>query len=115
MKATDAGQPDNLGLWRRAGLGGSPNRGIPKLSVDSIFVVVVDVFAQQAMQMLFVHDDHVIQYLSAGAADPSLGNSVLPWTSKGRSARLDSDIVDRLRIGVLSRVFRTTDTSHSDK
>ncbi len=52
---------------------------ISQPSVNSVFVVVVDVFAQQAMQMSFVHDDHVIQHLSASAADPSLGNPVLPW------------------------------------
>jgi len=43
--------------------------------VDSVGVVVVDVFAQQAMQVPFVHDDHVIQQLPASAADPSLGNT----------------------------------------
>ena len=37
------------------------------------------IFAQQAMQMSFVHDDHVIQHLSSGAADPSFGNPILPW------------------------------------
>ncbi len=46
--------------------------------------------------MLLVQDDHVIQQLPAGAADPSFGDSVLPWTPKGRSPRLDSKILDRL-------------------
>jgi len=49
MKAANAGKPNNLGLRRRAVLGGSPDRGISKPSVNSVFVVVVDVFAQQAM------------------------------------------------------------------
>jgi hypothetical protein len=64
--------------------------------VDSVFVVVVNVFAQQAMQVPLVHDNHVIQQLTASAADPSLGDSILPWTSIGRSLRLDPDIPDRL-------------------
>jgi hypothetical protein len=64
--------------------------------VNSVFVVVVNVFAQQAMQMSFVHDDHVIQHLSASAADPSFGNPILPWTPKGRSLRLYSNLLDRL-------------------
>jgi hypothetical protein len=38
----------------------------------------------------------VIQQLSASAADPPLGNPILPWTPKGRSLRLDSKILDRL-------------------
>jgi hypothetical protein len=50
---------------------------------------------EKAMQMSFVHDDHVIQHLSASAADPSFGNPILPWTSKGRSLRLDSNVLDR--------------------
>jgi len=64
--------------------------------VDSVGVVIIDIFAQQAMQVPFVHDDHVIQHLSASAADPSLGNPVLPGASKGRPVRLDSNILDRL-------------------
>jgi hypothetical protein len=64
--------------------------------MDSVFVVVVDVFAQQVMQVPLVHDDHVIEKLPASASDPSLRNPILPWTPKGRSARLDSNILDRL-------------------
>ena len=75
MKATDAGQPDNSGLRRRAVLGASPDRGIPKPSVDSIFVVVVDVFAQQASKVVLVQNDYVIEQFSAGAANPSFGNT----------------------------------------
>jgi hypothetical protein len=86
MKAANAGQPDNLGLRRRGVLGGSPDREIPKPSVDSVGVVVIDVFAQQAMQMPFVHDDHMIEKLPADASHPSLGNPVLPRTQEGRSA-----------------------------
>jgi len=96
MKATDAGQSNNLGLRRRSVLGGPPDRRISQASVDSVFVVVIDVFAQQAMQVPLIQDDHVIQHLSTSAADPSLGDPILPWTSKGRPARLDSDILDRL-------------------
>ena len=96
MKATDAGQPDNLGLRRRAVFGGSPDRRIPKPSVDSVFVVIVDVFAQQVMQVPLVHNDHVIEKLPASTTDPSFGNPILPRTSIGRSLRLDSYILDRL-------------------
>ena len=78
MKAANAGQSNNLGLRRRAVLGRSPDRRIPKLSVDSIFVVIVDIFVQQAMQVPLIQDDHVIQHLSASAADPSFGSTVLP-------------------------------------
>jgi len=48
------------------------------------------------MQVSLIQDDHMIEKLTASASDPSFGNPVLPWTPKGRSTRLDSDILDRL-------------------
>ena len=96
MKATNSGFPDDLGLRRRSMLGGSPDRRISQLSVNSVVVVVVDVFVKTLSKMPLVQDDHVIQQLSPSAADPPLGNPILPWTPKGRSLRLDSKILDRL-------------------
>ena len=75
----------------------SPDRRISQLSVDSVGVVVVDVFAKKLSKMVLVQDDHVIQHLSASAADLSLGNPILPRAPKGRPLRLDSKILDRLR------------------
>ena len=96
MKATNSGVPDDLGLRRRLMLGGSPDRRISQLSMDSVGVVVVDVFAKKLSKVVLVHDDHVIQHLSASAADPSLGDPILPRAPKSRSLRLDSKILDRL-------------------
>ncbi len=62
----------------------------------SVGVVVVDVFAKKLSKVALVHHDHVIQQLSTSAADPSLGNPILPRTPKGRSLRLDSNTLDRL-------------------
>jgi hypothetical protein len=64
--------------------------------VDSVGVVVVDVFAKQTMKVPLIQDDHVIEKLPTSAAYPSFSNPILPWASKGRSLRLDSDILDRL-------------------
>jgi hypothetical protein len=64
--------------------------------VDSVGVVAVDVFAKKLSKMIPVQDDHVIQHLSPRAADPSLGDPILPRTPKGCSLRLDSKILDRL-------------------
>jgi hypothetical protein len=96
MKATDSRFPANLGLRRRSMLGRAPDRRITKQSVDSVGVVVVDVLAEKLPKVVLVQDDHVIQQLSASAADPSLGNPILPRAPKGRSLRLDSKILDRL-------------------
>jgi hypothetical protein len=65
--------------------------------VDSVGVVVVDVFAEKLSKVVLVQDDHVIQQLSASAPDPPLGDSILPRAPKGRSLRRDSKILDRLR------------------
>jgi len=64
--------------------------------VDSVGVVVGDVFAEKTLQVLFIQDDHVVKKLPAGAANPSLGDPILPRASKSRSPRLDSNILDRL-------------------
>ncbi len=65
--------------------------------MDSVDVVVVDVFAEETLQVLLVQDNHVIQQLTASAADPSRGDSVLPGASKGRPPRRDTNLLDRLR------------------
>ena len=52
--------------------------------MDAVVVVVIDVFAEKASKVVFVQDDHVIEQFSAYAPDPSLGNPILPWTSKER-------------------------------
>jgi hypothetical protein len=96
MKAADSRLSNDLGIRRRSVLGGSAHRRILQLGVDSVFVVIIDVFAQQVMQVPLVHNDHVIEKLPASTTDPSFGNPILPLTSIGRSLRLDSNILDRL-------------------
>ena len=95
MQATDLGNSDDLGLRRWSMLGGSAYRRILQLGVDSVVVVVIDIFPKKASKVVLVQDDHVIQQLPASAANPSLGNPILPWTSKGRSSRGNSNVLDR--------------------
>jgi len=47
-----------------------------------ILVVVTDILSKQPFQMPLVQDDDMIQQVSAAAANPSLGNAVLPRTRK---------------------------------
>ncbi len=61
MEATDSRQSNNLGLGRRSIFGGSAHRRILQLGVDSVGVVVVDVFAKEVSKVIFVQDDHVIE------------------------------------------------------
>jgi hypothetical protein len=64
--------------------------------VDSVVVVLVDLLADKTPQVHLIQNTHVIEKLPANAADPSFGNAFLPWTPKGRSLRLDSNLLDRL-------------------
>jgi hypothetical protein len=56
-----------------------------------VAVVVVDVFRHQSLQMPFVKNDHVIEKISATAANPTLCNTVLSRTPKARSLELDTE------------------------
>ena len=68
----------------------------PQRSMDSFRVVVVDVFAKQASEVFFVQDDHVIEKLSANAADETFGCAVLPGASERRPLWRDLEVLDRL-------------------
>jgi hypothetical protein len=75
--------------------GWSAHRRIFQPSVDSVGVVVVDIFAEKTLQVFLIHDDHMIEKLATGSADPSLGNPISPRASKGRPSRRNSDALDR--------------------
>jgi hypothetical protein len=47
--------------------------------VDSVVVVVIDVVADKALQVLLIQDDHVVEKLPASTPDPSRGNPILLW------------------------------------
>ena len=61
MQATDLGNSDDLGLRRWSMLGGSAYRRILQLGVDSVVVVVIDIFPKKASKVVLVQDDHVIE------------------------------------------------------
>ncbi len=61
METTNAGQPDNLGFRRRAGLAWPTHGRISQASVDSVGVVVVDVFAEEVSKVVLIQDDHVVE------------------------------------------------------
>ena len=56
----------------------------------SIFVKVAEVFIQQAFQMPFIHHDHVVKEIPAAVANPTLGDTILPWSSKTGPLWLDA-------------------------
>ena len=62
-------------------------RFLPESQMRAILVVVRNVLAQQAFQMAFVEGNDVIQEVTAAAAHPALGDTVLPGTSEGSPDR----------------------------
>jgi hypothetical protein len=59
-KAADPGSTDDPGLRRRWALVGPAHRRILQHRVDSLLVVVVEVFREKASKMVLVRDGHVI-------------------------------------------------------
>ncbi len=53
----------------------------------AIFVVVGNIFTEQPFQVPFIERDDVIQQFSAAAADPALGNTILPGTCESSPDR----------------------------
>ncbi len=66
----------------------------PAVACEGLGVVLGDKVAEQAPQLLLVEHHHVIQQLSAGAAQPSSRDSVLPRASARRPLRLDAKVLD---------------------
>jgi len=58
----------------------TPRSVLVQCGMRSIFVVVADVLVQQAFQMPFIRNDHVVKEIPAAIANPTLANTVLPWT-----------------------------------
>src|SRR5580658_1569742 len=48
----------------------------------AIVLVVMDVLVHQPFQMPFIQHDHMVEQIAAAVANPTLGNTVLPWTSE---------------------------------
>jgi hypothetical protein len=45
-------------------------------------MIVVDVLREQPLKMAFTKGNHVIEQVSPATADPTLGDSIFPRTSK---------------------------------
>ena len=53
-------------------------------------MVVSQIIAPEAPQVLFIQRNHMIQHLAAATADPALRDSVLPQTSDARANGLET-------------------------
>ena len=95
VKTADALQSDRLSRLGRLRFARSTCRRIMDRGVDALGVVVLDVFAQQASQVVFAEHDHVVEKLSANAADEPLCRAVLPSALERGSPGMDSESPDR--------------------
>ena len=66
VQAAHAGQAHDLRVGQGSNLGWPTFRCVPKASVDALGVVIGDIVAEQAPEMLLVEHDHVIQQFRDG-------------------------------------------------
>jgi hypothetical protein len=57
-------------------------RFLAQPEMSSVLVVVADVFAEKAFQVLFVEQYHMIEQVASSALHLALGDSVQPGTSE---------------------------------
>lgn len=53
-------------------------------------MIIGKILTPEASEMAFVDRDDVVNHLTASAADPSFGDSVLPWAPHTRAQRFDT-------------------------
>src|SRR5580704_16768780 len=57
-----------------------------------VLMVVEQIRRHQPFEMSLVHDDHVVQQVAPATSHPTLGDTVLPRTTKGRARWLASHV-----------------------
>ena len=83
--------------------------------MNALRVVVTDVVAEKAAQVILIEHDEVIDDFSlARSSHPAFGGSILPGTSKGCALRLYAETSDRScdrvredRVVVVDQVLRS--------
>jgi hypothetical protein len=63
--------------------------------MDPLSVVVGNMFGEQAPEVRFPEDDHVIEKLAPASSNPALRDSVLPGTSVRSAYGIDAEVPDR--------------------
>src|SRR5215469_13403246 len=62
----------------------------PKMS--PVLMVIEQVGRHQSFEMPLIQDDHVVQQVASATSHPTLSNTVLPRTAKGRASWLASHV-----------------------
>jgi mRNA-degrading endonuclease RelE of RelBE toxin-antitoxin system len=92
VQAADAGQANDPGLcvWTRLH-GPRGRRCLSEAEVGPIVVVVGKVLREEPSKMVLAQDHYVIEELPADAADPALGDAVLPRVAVAGPGRIDTE------------------------
>ena len=82
-------------------------RVLSQPEMSPVFVIIAEVFFQQSSQLSLVQNDHMVEQLPTHTPNPTLGDAVLPGTSKSSSDRLHAilfdgpdDVSRKLRVAV---------------
>ena len=69
---------------------------LPETTVGAVLVVVLDIRREQPFQMRFVEGNHLIVQFAPAAADPPLGNAILPKTTDDSPNGMDVHGANRI-------------------
>ena len=95
VKASDPWQSGDSSTRGGSFLYRPPCWRVPQPRVDSLPVVVIDIFPEDSTEVILVDHDHVIQQLASHGSDPALRDPVLPGASVCGPLRLASEVPDR--------------------
>ena len=85
VEAAQARQGNQTGIRRWPGLDrASIGRVFVQRVMNAILLVIAHVISDQAAKVFFVQWDDMVEDLTAAAANPSFGGSVLPWCLNAR-------------------------------
>lgn len=79
---------------------------LSEAKVGPVSVIIVNELIQEALQMPFIQNDHVVEKIATACANPTLGYAIFPWTAEAGSLRLDAkalDDIDDLSIEIAPR------------
>jgi hypothetical protein len=86
MQSTQSRQRGDLvRAWRHRRRNSTSGRVLPQPEMSPVFVVIADVFSQQASQVPLVQYDYVAEQIPTHTPNPALGDAILPGTAKSGS------------------------------
>jgi len=96
MQAPEPWRIDNLGSRVRPTRCLAAGRSLlVQAKMRPALMVIADVIVHQALQMPFIHDNHMVEKIASAVADPSFSDTILPRTTETRSFWLNAEALHR--------------------